>query len=233
MYKLRLLAPQAFTSKFDRAIGAQRAVQHALQDLATRFRSAGPQAYASYDTWAGFEPAAKRAGLDRVIEIKAGGSLRLLAGASGSSLHLLDFGDHDVEKQWDHIKNKGNWLEARLSNSQTATGLIRAGSANPFISLRECEGWSHHFFGEDTSEWVAFLDTEQYGVATQITEEIEDHLLGDRAMDSIWLVLGGPGTGKTAVLFKILQKLVGERFHVGFQSSDEVYDYLQTVSTLR
>ena len=205
MTSLNLFAAQKFLDAFDRAdIKLQCLIRGSLQDMANRFQSAPKKVWSQYQKWEGFDLAGKRNELDRILEVEVTGSVRLLVGVATHNVYLLDVGKHDIEREWDRIKNKTNWLTSRLADIESANNLLIKGSENPFVSLAECEGWSKYYTAEDTSEWVTFLDTKQYEVVMNVTEEIEEHLLGDRKRDCLWLIVGGPGTGKTVVLLKIL-----------------------------
>jgi len=198
--------------------------------MANRFRSDPAKVWTQYQQFEGFGLAAKDNGFNRIIEVEANGGVRLLAGISPPNVYLLDMGPHDIEQQWDRIKTKTQWVQNRKANAEPAGNLLSEGSANPFIPLSEYIGHPPIFPGEDTSEWVTFLDTQQYEVTTSIIREIEDHYWGDRKSDSFWLILGGPGTGKTVVLLKILQKMLCAGADVGFSCSDAVYRNLKSTT---
>ena len=231
MATLQLFADQTFLDTFDGADDVlRRQVRGAIRDMAKRFRSDPIRVLIQYQQFVGFESAAKNNGLIRIIEVKLSGGDRLLAGFSAPNVYLLDIGHHDNEKQWDDLKNKTHWVEVRKANTKLVTNLLFNGSANPFIPLSEFEGWSKWYTAEDSSEWVTFLDTKQSEVVIQVTGEIETHLLGARS-DRRWLILGGPGTGKTVVLLNILQKFRQDPFFsVGFSCSDAVRSYLNSAT---
>lgn len=230
MASLEIFASEDFRKIFDSAdIKLQCLVRSSLRDMVNRFQSNPGRVWTQYQRFEGFGEAAKRNGLISVIEIEVAKGVRLLAGVSSSFVYLFDLGQHDIERQWDRIQDKANWLGLRKRKSRTANNLLSYDS-NPFISLSECEGWSKHFESEDTSEWVRFLDIHQYEIVDRVTNEIENHLLGNKNRDLIWLILGGPGTGKTVVLLKILQKMLCYKVKVGFSCSDAVLGYLQSAT---
>ncbi len=228
---LQLFAAQDFLDAYFRYdVKSQCQVRNALQDMAKRFTAAPARVWTQYQQYKRFGREAKDNGLSGIIEVEVAGSVRLLAGVSAPKLYLLDLGQHDIEQRWDGIKTKSKWVKNRLANSKPANNLLFKGSANPFIRFSECKGWYKQYAAEDTSEWVVFLDRKQTEIVTSIIGEIKDHLHKNTWRDGLWLILGGPGTGKTVVLLKILQELLVETFSVGFSCSDAVYHYLKSAT---
>jgi hypothetical protein len=228
MATLQLFACPQFLETFDQAdIGLQHQVRRTLQDMVNRFYSNSARVWTQYQLFGGFVDAAKNNGINRIIEVEICGSVRLLAGVSGPNLYLLDFGYHDIEQRWDRIKTKPQWVKSRKTSARLANDLLKDSDENPFISLSECDGWVKHYEGEDTSAWVSFLDTVQHETTIEITSEIEDHIIAGKR-DYLLLILGGPGTGKTVVLLKILEKLLAAKLNVGFSCSDAVCNYLES-----
>jgi hypothetical protein len=225
-----ILTCPGFDRAFDSAeIDVQRLIRLELLELQRKATTQGPSFLAEYDTYSAFTSAAKAFSGARVLKFKITSGDRLIALLSEKEVTLLDCGPHDAEKQWDRIPNKRRWLKERISHRRPANHIISEGQDNPFLSLEPIDGWSPYFFQESTDEWVHFLDMAQYELVEAIYDSSETHLLGGRGMQS-HLIVGGPGTGKTVVLFKLFQKLLGAGVVASLHVSKEVRKYLTSVT---
>jgi hypothetical protein len=222
---LSLYASPAFVGEYDRAyIDLQRLIQHAVGDLRVRCAELGNQSLAEYRPYKSLVDPARAVGLSSVREMKVAGGPRVLFAHQDSRLILIAAGSHDAEKQWDAIKNKKAWLRQRVANAAPA---IEFGDPENgrFLSLEASDGWEPYYPGEENVSWLHFLDAQQHGVVEEAAAAVENHLLDGRGILRL-LILGGPGTGKTVVLLKLLQQVKAEGFDARLQSSDEVHAFL-------
>ncbi|HEY2804648.1 MAG TPA: DNA/RNA helicase domain-containing protein, partial [Gemmatimonadales bacterium] len=150
----------------------------------------------------------------------------MLVALKECELTLLDLGPHDRESTWDRIRNKKQWIREHMEKRLPVPHLI-ANSASRLVSLESSDGWNPFFPGEDTAEWVSFLDVQQHEAVSTICASVEDHTLEGKG-DAVCLILGGPGTGKTVVLLRLLEKLIEQRLDVGFSCSGQVHAYLES-----
>ncbi|HET7550635.1 MAG TPA: hypothetical protein VFK04_05050 [Gemmatimonadaceae bacterium] len=220
-----IFASQAFLEEYDRAyIDLQRLTQHAIADLVARCDSLGERALAEYRRYKSLVEPGRALGVSSILEVKVSGGARLLMAHKDARLTLVALGPHDAEKKWDTLKNKRAWLRERIAGASRAKGF-----GNPvdglFLSLEPSEGWEPYFPGEESSSWLHFLDDQQQAVVEAAGNAIEEHLLDGRGVLR-FLVLGGPGTGKTVVLLKLLQRIRSEGFTASLRCSDEVHQFL-------
>ncbi len=167
----------------------------------------------------------------QIFEIKVGGGYRILAAQfEGQTICLLMSGQHDsVYAEFD--RNQRGILDKarRREEPFLATGQKNLGVEELFASSRVAT-IERTREAEWTGDWVFFLDDEQARIAAEIEDAI-DAALRDQTPRTIVLI-GGPGTGKTSVLLKLMGRLSGLDHVVGLQCSQQLSKYLEAKTLL-
>jgi len=225
-----------FKQKFDRYVGLRDFVVKRLGSLINRYRE-NPEHWSfdlerlkddSLKPWAVFK-----------IALTSGD--RLIFVLHSNKLVLVDIGDHDVMQDYAHLSSQirnsdfdrrlpipNNFLAeineaAKGSSVKTKPNNLNIGGIR--ISEQSAEGDSRWLYEEELDErWVTFLDDEQVRISEELTR-----LLSDQDMDfQVFLLMGGPGTGKTMILQNIAEKLYRMGRAVTLQMSEPVRKYLES-----
>ncbi len=167
-----------------------------------------------------------------ILEIEVGGGFRILAAQfEGQNICLLMCGQHDsVYDDWD--RNQKRILDQARRGEETflATGQRDVGIEELFRSDR-IEKIEHTRDAEWTDDWIFFLDQEQARIAKEIEDAIINALLGQ--VHTTIVLIGGPGTGKTSILLKLMGRLSGEDgVAVGLRCSPKLSEYLAVKTSL-
>jgi len=225
-----------FKQKFDRYVGLQDFAVKRLGSLVNRYEQ-NPEHWSfeierlkddALKPWAVFK-----------IALTAGD--RLIFVLDSTKLILVDIGDHDVMQNYAHLssqvrnsdiermlpipnKLRAEIIEAaRTSSIKTKPKTSVIGGMN--ISQQSAEGDSRWLYEEELDErWVTFLDDEQF----RISEELTRILSGQDLDFQVFLLMGGPGTGKTMILQNIAEKLDRIGRAVTLQISEPVRKYLES-----
>jgi len=225
-----------FKQKFDRYVGLQDFAVKRLGSLVNRHRQ-NPEHWSfdlerlkddSLKPWAVFK-----------IALTSGD--RLVFVLHSNKLILVDIGDHDVMQDYAHLGShvRNSDLERTLPipnnllleiNEAAKNSSIQARPRNiPIeginISEQSIEGDSRWLYEEELDErWVTFLDDDQFRISEELTG-----FLSDQELDfQVFLLMGGPGTGKTMILQNIAEKLDRKGRAVTLQVSDPVRKYLES-----
>jgi hypothetical protein len=208
----------AVTKRFLRSyhkgsIGIQSMVEGAIHDFVRRY-GADPQAcIRSYERIAG-----TRATL---LEFEISGGDRMIGHWSPTRLTLLDVGTHDLIGKFDQ-----QGALVHLAEAVDAPARFWPDGKAGFFSTLPSRGVGH-FGPEITGDWAYFLDDEQAGVTTGIYEAALDCLLGE-GTSRAHCILGGPGTGKTAILLNLWKRFVDDGpFDVKLVLLPEVARYVE------
>lgn len=225
-----------YKQKFDRYVGLQDFAVKRIGSLVNRYRQ-NPEHWSfdlerlkddSLKPWVVFK-----------IALTSGD--RLIFALDSSKLILLDIGDHDVMQNYSHLSSHvrnsdiqrmlpipNNLLieineAAQGSSMKAKTGNLPIGRIH--IAEESIEGDSRWLYEEELDErWVTFLDDEQFRISEELTS-----FLSNQDMDfKVFLLMGGPGTGKTMILQNIAEKLDRIGRAVTLQMSEPVRKYLES-----
>jgi hypothetical protein len=153
-----------------------------------------------------------------VLEFEVGGGPRMLAHWSPPVLTLLDAGEHEVVGDY-----KKAWLASALEAAVVLDGL---GS--------EHKPWSTFGSNRDTvfeeyrrelhPDWIYDLADHQAGAAASIRKA---YPRTSRDNPKVFVLVGGPGTGKTSILVKLMMDLQAMGARPGIAVSDPVADFIE------
>lgn len=212
-------APLLFASRrFEKSLAAiSPAVSNAafqeVQTLLRRYASDRRTFLHSYDRVEHLKPAV-------VIELELGGGPRLLAHFEDGVLALLDVGTHDVVQRYDR-----RWLREDINGANVADDafLPDSGAVEDYFP-RTPELRSVEFGRELHPDWVYYLtDQQQSVVATVLRHWPRSQINRPYA----YFVVGGPGTGKTSILTKLLLELSRAGARPALSVSDGVARYIE------
>ena len=190
-----LRATRRFVDAYDRAQPLRKAcVIGALSDLRRQYQS-GPDSFLrKYNKVKGLVPT--------VWEMDLSGAERLLFHWREGVINLLAMGGHDIVG---HYKNTAA-LETELGNMRPLPpGIERLTAAGFFTFSAETE-WKQ-FANEADPAWLTYLDRDQATAVADILKSIQGTAQDPRAW-SFWLILGGPGTGKTSILLNLFCRAI-------------------------
>lgn len=192
-------SPQLFQSqRFKKSYGSlsvqlTTCVHGAIIDLINRYK-ADPQTFLSY------YGRVKRITKKIVIEVDISRSDRLIADVDGDKITLLDVGDHDIVGRYPK--------ESLLDDINRAVNAkkLYPNDNSPFTRLFENMGDNQYeiFANELDPEWLYYLSNNQKGMAESIRRKtVRAHVDEPK----YFTIAGGPGTGKTSILLKLLVDL--------------------------
>ena len=214
MQELKLFVTERFARKYDGAIGLRHFAEVSAHEFARR-AAANPALW-----WRDYNNVR---GVSRfVLEDDLSGRCRLLAYPTKGELTLLDMGDKDIVPRYSDQK-----LRHDLETRSPAPPQFELGFSSSLF--RTVDGPVHaHYHGENTREWVLFLDEDQERAANKLVDLAYDAVAEGR-QPAVGFLLGGPGTGKTAVLANVLLRLapMPDELRVGVAISDELAKYLE------
>ena len=166
---------------------------------------------------------------------------RLIVVVDGETLILADIGDHEVMDEYskmprvarDEDLKKATAIGGtfkKLLNLALSSKSKDTGSPAPLnisnVLAGDVEGddsrWLYE--AELSNEWIHFLDEEQ----AKISETLFQKLVVPSDEMSVEFVMGGPGTGKTVVLFNLATNLDQAGRAVSFEASPNVIKYLSS-----
>jgi len=225
-----------FKQKFDRYVGLQDFAVKRLGSLVNRYRQ-------NPDHWSFDLERLKDDSLKpwAVFKIALTSGDRLIFVLHSKKLILVDIGDHDVMQNYAHLSApvRNSDIErmlpipsnllfeinevAQSSSMKTKPKNRSTGGIN--ISEQSTDGESRWLYEEELDErWVTFLDDEQFRISEELTEFLSDQELEFQ----VFLLMGGPGTGKTMILQNIAEKLHRKGRAVTLQMSEPVRKYLES-----
>jgi hypothetical protein len=225
-----------FKQKFDRYVGLQDFAVKRLGSLLNRYKQ-NPEHWSfelerlkddSLKPWTVFK-----------IALTSGD--RLVFVLDSNKLILVDIGDHDVMQEYarqsSNIRNSdiermilipkslSLEIDRAAESGYTKEKTVTRAISGINISEQSREGDSRWLYEEELDErWVTFLDDEQF----RISEELTELLANPNLEFQVFLIMGGPGTGKTMILQNIAEKLYRRGRAVTLQMSDPVWKYLES-----
>lgn len=171
----------------------QQLTEGAVKDLLRRIEDLPSQ-------WRREYPRVK--GLERkVLEIDVSGSHRLLV-LDADKVILWRVGNHDLIGKV--VANRPSYPSSALPlprqfHLEFRSRLFSAGD-HDFTSLEQrC-----NFVSENSGEWVYELASEQARTGAELVDSVENAVLEGKRR--VFAILGGPGTGKTAILIWLLKQ---------------------------
>jgi hypothetical protein len=225
-----------FKQKFDRYVGLQDFAVKRLGSLVNRYRQ-------NPDHWSFDLERLKDDSLKpwAVFKIALTSGDRLIFVLHSNKLILVDIGDHDVMQNYAHLSGpvRNSDIERMLpipssllfqinevaQSSSVKTKPKKSSTGGINISEQSTEGESRWLYEEELDErWVTFLDDEQFRISEELTEFLSDQELEFQ----VFLLMGGPGTGKTMILQNIAEKLHRKGRAVTLQMSEPVRKYLES-----
>jgi hypothetical protein len=167
-----------------------------------------------------------------ILEIEVGGGFRMLAAHfEGRELCLLMSGAHDtVYREFDGSQKVILNRAQRSREPYRSTSQHLAGTTvEQMLEHRESFEVDRRWAEELTDQWVYFLDDTQADVATEIADAVIEAVADGKARTL--LLLGGPGTGKTAILLRLMSELDG-LVRLSFSCSPRLGEYLGARTSL-
>lgn len=139
-----------------------------------------------------------------VYELKSTRGHRVLLQQLDSNLVLVDLGDHDVVPEYVAMKQAER--SANLERRSAAPDFFTPGVEHPLL-VHIDDGVEPQFAEEIDNGWLSFLDDEQAAVAAEIfTNTLVAHFVPEQRTYP-FLIHGGAGTGKTAILANLALQL--------------------------
>jgi hypothetical protein len=216
-------ASRRFKKSVDAMAGPlQTLVQNEVRVLDRRMREL-PDWPSQYERVAGVT--------DKILEIDIGGANRMLALMDEGRIILLDAGNHSTVKKYSRRQ-----YATKLANDRASANPVGPAYRDGFVDVLIPEMNARGFEDEYAADWLHKLDKQQLAVAQDIERRLENSLLTDFDAGQ-YLVLGGPGTGKTSVLLWLLRRLTvgfdpasSETWNVGLRVSDGLAEFIEVQS---
>lgn len=211
---MKISMSKRFRDAYERAsLGLKDKAEGAIHDFVNRYRSNPKTVMQSYG---------RLATLPDVIEIDLTRSHRLLANYSDGHLIMLNMGGHEIVNRYDD-----NMRIKDLRNHQAAPDFFwpeRAG----FFRRNPDPTEPFHYQEEVSDEWLYFLEKRQSKVDRKISNRLWK-LVDQGEFPPPYIILGGPGTGKTCILLNLL-RFYGDLdadFSTGIVLSDQLTEYIE------
>jgi hypothetical protein len=181
-----------------------------ISDFERRYASSPSTVSGQYDQAEHLKPAV-------VLEFEVGGGPRMLGHWDPPTLTLLDAGAHRIVGAY-----RNAWLAHALKRAIPLDGM--ASAQRPwrlFGSNRDTD--FKEYRRELHPDWIYDLADNQAGIAATVRKSYRRSNLND---PDIFVLVGGPGTGKTSILLKVLLDLQAIGARPGIVVSDEVADFV-------
>ena len=192
-----IVTSRRFQKSYGKAnVGLQGVIEGAVHDMVNRIR-------ADKNTFSMHYARVQSLKRSDVLEVDVSGPHRMLAIWESELLRLLAVGDHDVVPLYDDGKLKVDVHQEYDAPSsfwpEGPSHGLRFFSSNP------CQTYAE-YGPEQHAEWFYYLSSEQEELVEDITLDVNEKLeAGFRPKSS--MIIGGPGTGKTVVLIRLLKEL--------------------------
>jgi hypothetical protein len=132
-----------------------------------------------------------------VIEIDVSGASRMVADVNGSSITLLNVGDHGTVDRY-----PAQSLLDDIQRAVRARAGFWPGNGRFVKPMGEVSDERYEIFADEFDpEWIYYLSDQQKGIVDFIRKQtVRAHADEPR----FFTIAGGPGTGKTSILLKLL-----------------------------
>jgi len=151
-----------------------------------------------------------------VLELELGGGPRLLGHWRPGVLTLLEIGEHDKAVS----RYERSWLQRELSEAGPADrNFFPDKSRVRRFFLSNPDRRRAMYANEADPDWIYFLTPQQMGIVSKIEQATKRSSL---SKPSRFFIVGGPGTGKTSILAKLLIDLRAQGHKPGLIVSDQV-----------
>ncbi|MCC6268870.1 MAG: hypothetical protein IT300_14980 [Dehalococcoidia bacterium] len=167
----------------------------------------------------------KLKGWPPVMELELGSGCRFLVACNGSQLVLCDVGTHEVVRRFTRSKPVFGSLTSPPKTFSPGSRSSLFGMA----SRRNAEVIRNQL----SPDWLYELDDAQYDAVRQVREQAET-IFGMDGYYASSLVIGGPGTGKTAVVLNLLRSFVVEdKLDVRLVMLPQVVNYVERAGLMK
>jgi hypothetical protein len=205
-----ILSAPRFADSFSGASASiQRLAYAEVHNFVRRYRAAPHLVANRYDRVEQLKP-------EVVVELELGGGPRLLGHWRPGVLTLLEIGEHDKAVP----RYEKSWLQRELAdagpadrNFFPATSRVRRFFVSNPDKRREMYG------NEVDPGWIYVLTDQQRAVVAKIEQATKR---SSKSKPLRFFIVGGPGTGKTSILTKLLIDLRAQGHKPGLIVSDEV-----------
>jgi hypothetical protein len=176
-----------------------------------------------------------------VFKIAVTSGDRLIFSLKNNKLTMLALGKHEIMETYSKMStdvivsdlNRAllapSWLIDQITYFLTQNDTNSASDTIENFQLLEMkttqsgeERWKYE--AEIDKTWVTFLDEEQQKVSAELLKAIHT----ETEKMQVHFILGGPGTGKTIVLFNLAQNITRNGRAVSFDLKDGVHKYLKS-----
>lgn len=209
---MEMFVTERFQRRYRRQVWPHAYTQQAAWEMLQHQRQHPDVWLRGYKALEGFE--------SKVFRDRLPGAHRLLFACVDGGVLLLDVGPRaEIYKTYSRAKLRqdlsGRRIPAPASLTERPTVVLFTDATD-----RQISRLPH----EDEPAWATYLDDGQYDTVLRILLDTID-LDPPRGQRRSWLITGGPGTGKTVVLFKILMEALNEGMSVRLDASDAVVRY--------
>jgi hypothetical protein len=155
---------------------------------------------------------------DVVLEFEVGSGPRLLAHWAPPTLTVLDAGNHDIVGNYQHA-----WLQVAITKAVLLDG-FNAGRRPWRIFGSNRDTRYEEYRRELHPDWVYDLADPQANAAASIRKAYTKSSVNN---PKVFVLVGGPGTGKTSILVKVMLELQALGARPGFVVSDPVAKFIE------
>lgn len=210
---MKIKVTRRFLHDYQKAHLLRRACAHgALADMRRRYASSRSTFLRNYNKIKAQDPC--------VWEMDISGSDRLLFHVNAGVVYLVAMGGHEVVTHYQRTSN----LEAELHRVESLPDGIARLVEQGFFTFDVADEW-RTFACEAEASWLGYLDEEQYVVANEIIECATTQSEPSRNWN-LFFVVGGPGTGKTAILLNVFARLIESDIIPEIVIADNVRDLI-------
>jgi hypothetical protein len=191
-FPLEIRASQRSLRAFEKmGPGLTRKFLGEIADFTRRYEASPNLVAAQYKKLPNLRP-------EQVLEIDVGGGDRIVAAWKSPVLTILDAGPHEVVPDYE-----SEWLSRDLSNAERLKGFDSRSHDLAFFGQNP-DPLVSAYGREAHPDWIYYLADQQAGAAAAIRKAYpRAHPNAPRS----FILIGGPGTGKTSVLVKAMLDL--------------------------